>query len=783
MKRTRPSEQRDLIDGSSQYNAMILVFEHMFDNKELTIASACELLRTSADVSRAAFDAICNVHSLERAQAVAVINALQGKNVFITGGAGTGKSHVTKMIRDELLARKGADKVQCCGSTALAANNIGGSTIQRMLFMRPYRVPDLRVGYYPDAWKAEYEVIIPPAAPGRATSRTDFTEERFTLRAYTAQELSKMNGDATENDQEEEFADDEDTMNDGDKFFLERFSKSRAIEQAKIEVVLLDEVSMVSDYTLQLFHHSFKEAHLFVHKLIQEYRELIEVLCNKSYFEDPFDAFCNLDDSQEDLYGMFASDKENVAHLKTINKMAFEDVIKLEERTRWTVQSNNPFERALQLICVGDFAQLPPVINGKEKEALSNRRIGKYAFQSEIWNNFIKPIPIVLTQVKRTSHPKYVSLLTNLRDGKKIRLDDLLEITRPSNHPSPFLQLKDDIAEESLEYEDDMYIFPRRKVVTRHKWTKKPISTKNQMSQPCVDNWNGLCFRKMTSHIWNLVAIVTCDPKDKYGRAKPPPSSTLLRVGSIIQITSNIPYSFMGYNGSKRVLANGTIATFRGLCIAKMHLNANDARYGEEYCNWYARLSPEAQLKEDLIETDPNSNNGKAFLVHPESRILISIKENDQTYYLRVPRMSRKKRIVRQEQRRLSEVDDPNAKPTFPGSLYTRVQAVYNPSISQFKVALAHGVTVHKSQGLTIYDDFAVHIKDVFEGGQLYVSLSRAHDPTTMRVDYNQWDYDAANWQEQVESVSELIDANIPTEVLKYHQEIEAASLPVYARF
>lgn len=784
MKRTRCSQSCDAVDESCLYKAMILVFEQMFEGKDLTIASSCELLRTSADVARAVFDAMCNVHSLERAQAVAVVSALQGKNVFITGGAGTGKSHVTKMIRDELFALKGKVAVQCCGSTALAANNIGGCTIQRMLFMRPYRVPDLRVGYYPDAWESEYEVVIPPVAPGMESSNEDQMEQRFTLRAYTSRELIELNGGATNTNHEEQMADDEDAVNDGDKFFLERFSKPRAIELSMFEVVLLDEVSMVSDYTLQLFHNSFKEAHTFVFKLIQEYREMIEELCNKSYFEDFIDAFCNIDDSQEDLYGMFATDKENIPYLKIINKMNFEEVLKLEHRMKSTITHDNPFHGALQMICVGDFAQLPPVINGKEKDALAERRISKYAFQSEVWNKFITPIPVVLTQVKRTSHPKYVSLLTTLRSGKQIRLDELLEITRPSNHPSPFLQLKGGVEEESLNYEDDMYIFPRRKVITQNKWNKKPISAKNQMSQPCVDNWNGLCFRKMQTTIWNLVSLVTADPKDTNGNAKPPPSSILLRVGSIIQITSNIPYSFMGYKGSKRVLANGTIATFCGLCIPRHELNPNDPRYGDDYSKWYARLPPEQQVNEDLLSTDPTSDDGKQLLVHPGSCILISIKENGTNHYLRVPRMSRKKRVVRQVQRRLSEVDDPNATPIFPGSLYTRVQVVYNPTISQFKVALAHGITVHKSQGLTIYNEFAVHIKDVFEGGQLYVSLSRAHDPMTMRVDYNEWDYKATNWEEQVAEIAgELITAKIPNEVLEYHKKIESTSLPVYARF
>ena len=58
---------------------------------------------------------------------------LSHTNVFLTGGAGTGKSYVLQQVIAELPA----DKTIVCASTGKAAIHVGGVTIPRFLGIRP----------------------------------------------------------------------------------------------------------------------------------------------------------------------------------------------------------------------------------------------------------------------------------------------------------------------------------------------------------------------------------------------------------------------------------------------------------------------------------------------------------------------------------------------------------------------------------------------------------------------------------------------------------------------
>lgn len=64
----------------------------------------------------------------------------RGDNIFLTGKAGTGKSHVVKTAID-LLKQKGKNVV-ALAPTGIAANNINGQTIHSMFSLKPYGVLD-----------------------------------------------------------------------------------------------------------------------------------------------------------------------------------------------------------------------------------------------------------------------------------------------------------------------------------------------------------------------------------------------------------------------------------------------------------------------------------------------------------------------------------------------------------------------------------------------------------------------------------------------------------------
>ncbi|MGH2305555.1 ATP-dependent DNA helicase [Campylobacter taeniopygiae] len=56
-------------------------------------------------------------------------------------------------------------------------------------------------------------------------------------------------------------------------------------------------------------------------------------------------------------------------------------------------------------------------------------------------------------------------------------------------------------------------------------------------------------------------------------------------------------------------------------------------------------------------------------------------------------------------------------------------------SVSQFPIKLAYAITIHKSQGMSI-EKLVCDIDHIFENGQLYVALSRAINPDTLKIYY-----------------------------------------------
>ena len=67
------------------------------------------------------------------AEQLAAINCVkQGQNVFITGGAGMGKSFTLYLIIEELIKMYGADAVGVAASTGIAAIPINGTTVHRL---------------------------------------------------------------------------------------------------------------------------------------------------------------------------------------------------------------------------------------------------------------------------------------------------------------------------------------------------------------------------------------------------------------------------------------------------------------------------------------------------------------------------------------------------------------------------------------------------------------------------------------------------------------------------
>ena len=70
-------------------------------------------------------------HPLTDGQQEVLEAVMRGQNVFFTGGAGTGKSHLLKTIIKKLRETKPASTVHVTGTTGIAAVAIGGGTVHK----------------------------------------------------------------------------------------------------------------------------------------------------------------------------------------------------------------------------------------------------------------------------------------------------------------------------------------------------------------------------------------------------------------------------------------------------------------------------------------------------------------------------------------------------------------------------------------------------------------------------------------------------------------------------
>jgi len=80
--------------------------------------------------------------NLSNKQELFYTEALAGENIFLTGKAGTGKSHVTKFVIKALI--NAGKNVAALAPTGIAANNIGGATLHSTFSLPPFGVLDFK---------------------------------------------------------------------------------------------------------------------------------------------------------------------------------------------------------------------------------------------------------------------------------------------------------------------------------------------------------------------------------------------------------------------------------------------------------------------------------------------------------------------------------------------------------------------------------------------------------------------------------------------------------------
>tara|TARA_B110001450_G_scaffold197207_1_gene185786 strand:- start:954 stop:2486 length:1533 start_codon:yes stop_codon:yes gene_type:complete len=184
-------------------DTLSMVLEHIENDVALV-----DSMRTCAQISRCAARVLRERHGLESDQLWAYVAAILGKNVFITGGGGCGKSFVSRLIVDAARDRMGDAAVVVCAPTGLAAAAVGGITLDRVMGNRKVR----------SEW--------PTGVMSFETFRS-------------------MSGAAGDDDDENAF------VNDGEVFVPvhSHFAEKRL---SAVRIILIDEISMVSAAKLEL---------------------------------------------------------------------------------------------------------------------------------------------------------------------------------------------------------------------------------------------------------------------------------------------------------------------------------------------------------------------------------------------------------------------------------------------------------------------------------------------------------------------------------------------------
>lgn len=88
-------------------------------------------------------------------------------------------------------------------------------------------------------------------------------------------------------------------------------------------------------------------------------------------------------------------------------------------------------------------------------------------------------------------------------------------------------------------------------------------------------------------------------------------------------------------------------------------------------------------------------------------------------------------------------------------------------SFCQFPLRLAYGITIHKSQGMSI-ENLTCNLNHIFTEGQLYVALSRATNPKNLTIVYNRYE-NFSNYLKRVIKTNSVVDSFYKNEAFIYY--------------
>ena len=655
---------------------------HLDDEDDIDLRTLIALHSTSRSLSCSTFQILRTRYKLEEAQARAVITALRGKNCFITGSAGTGKSYVTNIIRRALTTAlpdieeeegngKSRPQVIVAAPTGIAAWQVNGHTLCSLIGARRVEVDRVEVGFHPEAWTGHRHI------------HEDSGDEHDD---YISTEKSGV-------------------------FFAPKRITYVQEHLSEVKALIIDEISMADEI-------------------------LMKQVC-----------------------------------------VVIADALGLPEGT-------NPFQRIslshtsiaapVQLIVVGDFNQLPPVLKKESPRYAAlhtEQRFCRYLFQSPFWKKEVCPVAIELCVKKRTSTRECEQILQELSTGhnnNSSEMESLLHklerhvpettmdlarsmvrnntpfdtescqrIAALSNVPI-FLEILDQIRDgkpldkerfarlqavtQTETVDEQLGIFGNRapKIGRLVHGVWKPYTQSERQCLPCVDNWNNTMVRSEAGKVHTLLRVDTPDPRDPHGRIGTTGvrKSLDLKAGCTVTITHNTRID-------DYVIPNGAIGTFLGEVNGKafVRLDPLEERGKEEVVRIERRITT-SKITPRAGEPCP-STLGPC----PCRRGVLHIDECGPSQLCGQVHYGT-------ECSKQYWGDTGTACGNFVGTCKKRGHSSfkYKSTSAFYPLEMAYGLTAHKSQGRTIRRPMVVRVDQAWEAGQRYVMLSRASDPKQMRL-------------------------------------------------
>ncbi|KAI5950864.1 RRM3 [Candida jiufengensis] len=353
---------------------------------------------------------------------------------------------------------------------------------------------------------------------------------------------------------------------------------------------------------------------------------------------------------------------------------------KLEETARKVRGNSAPFG-GIQIVCCGDFYQLPPVsTRGKEI---------KFCFQAKSWNLVIQE-NIVLKQIfRQKGDNELIEMLNALRTGDVRNQPDMID---------KFKKLT-----EAVKYDDGLeptQLFPTRKEVLQANNGRLQKLESKVYEYTAVDSHVGEMYK-------NHYAQLLCE------------DNLILKEGAQVMNIKN-----MG-----DTLANGTLGTILFFITKNLFFKLMDL-YGS-----FESLDPQS-LKEirllssrigivqewstkekEIFDSIPNERKSKF-----ESLIQYTAQET-------------KAEMLPVVLYKLNGMDEARIvdREEFVIELGKEKSSTGNPTRVQLPIILSWAMSIHKAQGQTI-PRLKVDLDRIFENGHAYVAISRAVSKNCLQI-------------------------------------------------